>query len=136
MQREVILADFRAGMDDDFNTARGMATVFDTMRALNRHLDSGEWGNAAACHAAIGDMADVLGVGGQEPNAYLGHALARGLAERDLSSVDIKSLIDERNEARLKRDFKRADEIRDRLKALGVSLEAGPLGTTYKVGVE
>jgi cysteinyl-tRNA synthetase len=133
---EAILADFRSVMDDDFNTARGLATVFDAMRALNRHLDSGELSNAAACRAAIGEMADVLGVGGQEPNAYLGHELARGLAQRELSSVDIKRLIQERTEARLARDFKRADEIRDGLKALGVTLEDGPLGTTYKVGVE
>ena len=51
-QREAIVADFRAGMDDDFNTARGLATVFDAMRALNRHLDNGELGRAAACRAA------------------------------------------------------------------------------------
>src|SRR4030095_9939029 len=70
-RRDAILADFRAGMDDDFNTARGLATVFDTMRALNRHPEAGAWSQAAACRAALASIAGVLGIGGDDPRAYL-----------------------------------------------------------------
>ena len=131
--RDAIVAEFRDGMDDDFNTARALATLFDAMRALNRHLDDGEVSQAAACRAAIGDIAGVLGVGGQPPRAYLERDKARALADRDLSDINIKGLIDERNAARLAKNFKRADEIRQQLRNLGVILEDGPGGTTYKV---
>ena len=91
--RDAVLADFRAGMDDDFNTARGLATVFDTMRALNRHIDAGELEKAAACRAALADIAGVLGIGGQDPRAYLAGDKARGLEASDLSAAEIERLI-------------------------------------------
>jgi len=134
-QQAAIVAEFRTGMDDDFNTARGLATLFDAMRALNRHLDGGEWNAAAACRAAIAEIAAVLGIGGQPARTYLERDKARGLETRELSPVDIKRLIEERSAARLAKDFKRADEIRDELKGLGITLEDGPGGTTYKVGL-
>jgi cysteinyl-tRNA synthetase len=132
-RRDAILADFRAGMDDDFNTARGLATVFDTMRALNRHLDSGEWNEAAACRAALTEIAGVLGIGGQAPRAYLERDKARGLEDGAISPADIECLIAERAAARKAKDFKRADAIRAELKAKNVVLEDSSQGTTWKI---
>ncbi len=131
--RDAILADFRDGMDDDFNTARGLATLFDAMRALNRHADAGEWTQAAGVRAAMATMTGVLGVGGQDARAFLARDKARGLAGGALSPADIERLIGERNAARKGRDFKRADAIRDELKAQGVVLEDGAAGTTWKL---
>ena len=120
-------------MDDDFNTARGLATVFDAMRALNRHVDAGEWRSAAACRAAIAAIAGVLGIGGQDPRAYLERDKARGLEASALSAGEIERLIAERAAARKAKDFKRADAIRDELKDKGVVLEDSPQGTTWKI---
>jgi cysteinyl-tRNA synthetase len=120
-------------MDDDFNTARGLATVFDTMRALNRHLDSGEWSAAAACRAALAEISGVLGIGGQAPRAYLERDKARGLEDGAIAPADIERLIAERAAARKAKDFKRADAIRAELKAKNVVLEDGPEGTTWKI---
>ena len=131
-QRDAILAEFRTGMDDDFNTARGLATVFDTMRALNRHLDAGEWSQAAACRAALASIAGVLGIGGDDPRAYLAGDKARSLEASDLSKQEIERSIVERNAARAAKDFKRADQIRAELKAKGVVLEDSAQGTTWK----
>ena len=80
--RDAILADFRAGMDDDFNTARGLATLFDALTALNRHADAGEWPQAASVRAAIAAMAGVLGVAGQDPRVWLERGKARGLEDQ------------------------------------------------------
>jgi len=132
-QRDAILADFRAGMDDDFNTARGLATLFDAMRALNRHIDDGEWSRAAACRAAIAEIAGVLGVGGQAPRNYLARERAAGLESTELSSAAIERLIAERADARRTRNFARADQIREELRAKGVTLEDGAQGTTWKI---
>ena len=130
--REAILADFREGMDDDFNTARGLATLSDALTALNRHADAGEWPQAAGVRAAIAAMAAVLGVAAQDARAHLDRDKARGLEDRELSPAAIEALIAERTAARKGRDFKRADAIRDELKAKGVVLEDGAQGTTWK----
>jgi cysteinyl-tRNA synthetase len=131
--REAILAEFRAGMDDDFNTARALATLFDAMRALNRHLDDGDWSRAAACRAAIADIAGVLGIGGQPASIYLERDKVRGLEATTLSPRDIERLITERADARKAKNFQRADQIRGELKAQGVILEDSAQGTTWKL---
>ncbi len=132
-ERDAIVADFRAGMDDDFNTARGLATLFDAMRALNRHVDGAEWRQAAACRAAIGTIAGVLGIGGHDPHVYLARDKARGLESSALSPEGIERLIAERAAARAAKDFQRADAIRGELKAKGVILEDSTQGTTWKI---
>ncbi len=129
---EAILASFREGMDDDFNTSRALATLHEALRAMNRHLDAEEWSAAAGCREGLRRIGEVLGIGQQDAATYLDQQKQHGLASGDLAAEQIEALIAERLEARRGRNFARADEIRDSLKEQGIILEDSPSGTTWK----
>jgi len=131
--RAGILSAFRDGMDDDFNTARGLATLHDAIRAMNRHLDAQEWPAALACRAGLRDISAVLGIGARDPRQVLEETRHAHLAEGELTPEEIERLIAERAAARKARNFVRADEVRDELKAQGVVLEDTAEGTKWKI---
>ncbi len=126
------VAAFREGMDEDFNTSRALAALHDALRAMNRHIDASEWSRAAGCREALREIAGVLGVGAQDPAAYLDSQKQQTISSGDLSADQIQALIEERIQARKDKNFARADEIRDDLKARGIILEDSPSGTTWK----
>jgi cysteinyl-tRNA synthetase len=129
---ESVLEEFRTGMDDDFNSPRGLATIFDSVRALNRHLDAEEWSAAASARAAIATMGGVLGLVQQDPHAVLERAKRDALEDTTLSPAEIERLIGERAAARKGKDFKRADAIRQELLDKGIVLEDKPDGTIWR----
>jgi cysteinyl-tRNA synthetase len=131
--RDAILSDFRAGMDEDFNTARALATVFDAVRALNRHVDTGNWREALACRGALHEIGAVLGIGTRDPREVLEEARRAGLADAVICAEEIERLIAARVQARKAKDFKRADAIRDELKTKGVVLKDTPQGTAWEM---
>lgn len=130
---------FRSAMDDDFNTALAIGHMFDAVRALNRILAEENLlqGSLSAilskAHDDLLRLGDVLGILGSNPAAWLDHSAREGLADSGLSGEEIEALIAERREARARRDFARADQIRDELAAKGVMLLDNPEGTTWKM---
>lgn len=117
---------FRAAMDDDFNTAGAVAVLFDLAGQVNRTGDA----QAAGLLKALGG---VLGLLQHDPAAYLqspSRYVAGASAQHALSAEQVQSLVDERTAAKQARDFKRADEIRAQLRAVGVELEDKPGGVT------
>lgn len=123
---------FREGMDDDFNTSRGLAALHEALRAMNRHLDAAEWSKAAACREGLRRIGEVLGIGQQDPVAYLDEKRRHRLAGAQMSPAEIEALIAERLAARRDKNFARADEIREQLKEYGIILADSPTGTTWK----
>jgi len=116
---------FFEAMDDDFNTPRALAVLFELAAELNRAKAEG-LETAGYYSAQLRALAGLIGLLQQEPNAYLQHA-----TEGEISATAIEALIVERKEARAAKDFARSDEIRDQLAQQGVILKDGPEGTQW-----
>jgi cysteinyl-tRNA synthetase len=93
------LDSFREALADDFNTPRAMAEVFELVGEANR-------GEAAGAAVVVKEMLELVGLGSVA-------------AEEDGADPEAEALMLEREEARGAKDFGRADEIRDRLAAMG-----------------
>jgi cysteinyl-tRNA synthetase len=120
------LREFRAALDDDFNTPDALAAMQGAARELNSAKASGEAERIATAAGTLLAMGQLLGLLQQEPDAYL----KRGLADAGLSDADIEALMAQRREARLQKNFRESDRIRDQLAAAGVLLEDKPGGVT------
>jgi len=112
------LAAFRSHVEDALNTPRALAELW----ALLKDADAAP-GEALAAVAA---MDEILGLSLME-------AGDAGAAMDGALKSEVEALIKERAEAKARRDFARADAIRDGLKARGVILEDGPGGTSFRV---
>ena len=124
---------FEEAMDDDFNTPRAIATLFDLSREVNTLLNADQPVSKAtleATAALYGDLGDdVLGL-----RMDVKSADGASLADAGLVDGLVQMLIGVREEARQSRDWAKADAIRDRLLEMGVSLEDGPQGTRWRLG--
>jgi cysteinyl-tRNA synthetase len=114
------IAAFTEVMDDDFGTPQAVSLMFDLVRDGNRVLDEG--GDGSAIAGAVETIVGVLGLDDAEPAP---------VSAGGVSNDEIERLIALRDGARAARDFDRADEIRDRLAAVGVAIEDGPDGTRW-----
>ncbi|HKA21965.1 MAG TPA: cysteine--tRNA ligase [Blastocatellia bacterium] len=112
---------FESGMNDDLNTSKALAAIFEFRRDANSAMDAGEFGqdDRTSVLEFLSRIDSVLGVLGEEE-------------EQQILDPVIESKIEERNAARRSRDFKLADQIRDELAARGVLLEDTPQGTKWK----
>jgi cysteinyl-tRNA synthetase len=117
---ERALTEFEAGMDDDLNTSVALAAVHELSREVNTVLARRglREENKREVIAAISRIDSVLNVFGDPQPQIL--------------EAEIQTLIDERQEARHRRDFDRADEIRDQLAARGIVLEDTKDGVRWK----
>jgi cysteinyl-tRNA synthetase len=112
--------DFEAGMNDDLNTSKALAAVFEFRRDANAALDAGEFrsDDGVAVLDLLGQIDAVLGVLGEE--------------KKEILEPEVEGLIEERNLARRNRDFSKADQLRDELANRGIILEDTPQGTKWK----
>jgi len=128
-----VVAEFREAMDDDLNTSRALGVIFETVRMINRLIDEGKGAEAQPLRRAVAEAGAVLGIGDQDPRTVLNRVKSDHLADAEIDGAEIERLIADRNAARKGRDFKRADSIRDELKAKGIVLEDTAAGTIWKV---
>ena len=119
---------FVDAMDDDLGTPAAVAVVFDTMREGNKLLADGPTAALRENAAAVREMLGVLGLDPVDP-----HWTAGG-ADDDLHDVVdalVRGLLDQRADARARKDFAAADAIRDQIKAAGVDVEDTPDGPRW-----
>ncbi|MDD7545439.1 cysteine--tRNA ligase [Actinobacillus porcinus] len=119
------VADFKTAMDDDFNTPGALAVLFELAREINK-LKTEDKSKANVLASRLKQLAGVLGLLEQDPEAFLqGNA-----ADDEVSKIE--ALIKQRNDARAAKDWAAADAARDALKDMGVVLEDGAGGTTWR----
>ena len=111
--------EFITEMDDDLNTADGIAALFELTKDINTHILSKKVSKNVCEQAAriFDELCDVLG-------------LLYNRKSNDLSD-DIEALIEKRETARKNKDWATADQIRDDLKARGIILKDTPQGVTW-----
>ncbi len=112
---------FEEAMDDDFQAQNAMTVVYEMVRKLNRTIKQ-EKVSKKVLKEMLNSLTTILSVFGLEKLHDSG----------DLLDEEIDQLIQERDEARAKKDFNRADEIRDLLKEKGIILEDTPQGVRWK----
>ena len=133
-------AQFRAAMDDDFNTAQAIGHLFEGVRTINRLVAEKKFRKKAdkvasvrALRGKIAELGDILGLFVSDPAGWLKQQNLKGLQELGLTEADLDAAIQERLEARGDKDFARADQIRDELVQKGIELLDSPAGTTWKI---
>ncbi|HJR09671.1 MAG TPA: cysteine--tRNA ligase [Pyrinomonadaceae bacterium] len=114
------LEEFTGGLDDDLNTSVALAAVHNLSREVNTALDN---------HALrADDQRDLLALIARFDSVLN----VFGQPQREMLDAEIQALIDERQDARHRRDFARGDEIRDELAARGIILEDTRDGVRWK----
>jgi cysteinyl-tRNA synthetase len=123
---------FEEGMNDDFNTPRAIAALFDLSREVNILLNSGEAVSKATLEAIEGLYQSL---GGDVLGLMFDAQATGGTSQADVDLVDglVRMLIDTRQQARQARDWATSDAIRDQLAELGITLEDGPEGTRWRL---
>jgi cysteinyl-tRNA synthetase len=113
---------FEESMDDDFNTPKALAVIHELINWTNKQIETDGPEKALVLHDAKKLLEKILNV----------FSMQFDQEQRDDIDPAIKALLDERQQARANKDFKRSDEIRDELKEKGILVEDSKDGQTWR----
>ena len=109
-QLQALREKFEAAMEDDFNTADAIAAIFEMVKLSNITVDeSASYDYAKSVIDEIEQLCGVLGIETEK--------------KEEMLDEEIEAMIEERQQARKNKDFKKADEIRDALLEKGIQLK-------------
>jgi cysteinyl-tRNA synthetase len=120
-------SEFVDAMDEDFNTPRALAALFEMSKEINRFLDENKQVSAKILERAYDDFSELgkaLGLFQQEKKKEIGGQLADDL---------VQLLFDLREQLRKKGEYGLSDEIRARLNELGLVIEDTAEGPKWKL---
>lgn len=120
-QLKELTLQFEAAMDDDMNTANALSVLFEAVKLVNETT-----ARPVVSRGTLEALKDWMITFGGE---ILGLIELKG---EDTLDREIEALIEERQQARKRRDFARADAIRDQLAGMGILLEDTPQGVRWR----
>ena len=123
-------ADFDAAMDDDIAVPQALAVVHEHVRTGNAALAADDRSALRDAFEAVLAMVDVLGL---SPWAHPWSGASSATGDRQTEVIDslVRALLDQRAEARARKDFAAADAIRDGLDAMGIKVEDTASGVRW-----
>lgn len=137
---ETLEAGFTQAMEDDLNTAAALGHIFGIVRLAGRIMED------KALRKSLGGKelleriqtrftayGAVLGVFVTNPHEFLDALRASKAARKGIQASTVEALLAARQDARKNKDFKRSDELRDELAALGVEVKDTPAGPVWDV---
>ena len=116
-----LATQFEESLEDDFNTAKAQGHLFEIAKAINRAAGGA---SDATARAAVADAGQTLRSLGEVIGLFWG-----GVAVEEAVPEHVQSLVRQRDESRIQKQWKRADELRDEISALGYVLEDSKEGT-------
>ena len=122
-------AAFATAMDDDLGVPQALAVVHEHVRAGNAALDADDRDAAARAAVQVGRMTGLLGLNPEDPQWRTGDG---GAAASALDAL-VQTMITQRAQARIDKDWPAADRIRDAIAAAGITLEDTPDGTHWSL---
>ena len=138
-----VVAEARAGveasLDDDFNSAEAMGKLFESVRAFNNivrtpgPVNAKKAGVAASFKAFVSWLGGLMSLYNEPPAEFLRFLDDMLLKKKSLSREEIDRLVAERASARSNKDFAKADEVRNRLSALGIAVQDTATGSEWEV---
>ncbi len=120
---EGYVARFKEVMNDDFNTPEALAVLFELARDINVAKQA-DVNSAEILASTLKYLGASLGLFTLTPEEFLqGHLYHTPVVE---------DLLKKREQARAHKDWVESDRIRDELKSIGIAIEDGPQGTTWR----
>ena len=131
--------NIEASMDDDLNTPAGLSVLFGLIRQFNEKLKLSHQkpGDNITLYArrikqVITHYGKMMSLFQEEPESFLKTIEDIFIKKNNIDKEEINNLVEERTKARQKKDFKTADEIRNKLQAMNIEIKDSPTGTIWE----
>ncbi len=131
--------EIQSSLDDDFNTPEVFASFFTLIRQFNAQVRPGQKASAQSAAKAwklfdfVKSQGSLMALFQQEPKTFLKELDDMLLKKMNLERPKVDALVNERQSARVNKDYKRSDELRDQLLKMGIAVCDTPQGTTWEV---
>ena len=126
-------------LNDDFNTPAMFAAIFDVVRTFNASYEKGKQpdlyvkGRAKVFCEWLKKYGNVMSLFQEPPVEFLRRLDLILMEDKNITAGEIEAMLEERNRAREARDFKKADDIRNKLSNLGILVQDSSEGTSWEV---
>ncbi len=122
---------FLAAMSDDFNVPKALAVLFDIAKKINI-TKVNDMSLARKYAGLLKELSGVLGILQSDPDVFL-KSVNTGSNTNRMTDSEIDRLVEARFKARQSKEWEKADKIRDELSEIGVIIEDGKQGSTWRM---